>query len=154
MPRPPPSHRASLADPLLTCHSQQPASWAPPPATPAPAPPPAPPAGGLRVTRARGGHNMAAAPGLLFWLFVLGALRWVAGQPDLSPGRRFSDLKVCGDAECSSECGMAGRAAGSRVAVLAARVRVPQPAPGLGGSQARGARVGMLYSAVARLALP
>lgn len=97
---------------------------------------------------------MAAAPGLLFWLFVLGALRWVAGQPDLSPGRRFSDLKVCGDAECSSECGMAGRAAGSRVAVLAARVRVPQPAPGLGGSQARVARVGMLYSAVARLALP
>ncbi|XP_028614171.1 transport and Golgi organization protein 1 homolog isoform X1 [Grammomys surdaster] len=44
---------------------------------------------------------MAAAPGLLFWLFVLGALWWVPGQPDLSPGRRFSDLKVCGDAECS-----------------------------------------------------
>uniref|UniRef100_A0ABK0LA50 MIA SH3 domain ER export factor 3 n=1 Tax=Rattus norvegicus TaxID=10116 RepID=A0ABK0LA50_RAT len=44
---------------------------------------------------------MAAAPGLLFWLFLLGALWWVPGQPDLSPGRRFSDLKVCGDAECS-----------------------------------------------------
>ncbi|XP_052056029.1 transport and Golgi organization protein 1 homolog isoform X1 [Apodemus sylvaticus] len=44
---------------------------------------------------------MAAAPGLLFWLFELGALWWVPGQPDLSPGRRFSDLKVCGDAECS-----------------------------------------------------
>lgn len=128
-----PSRRASLAEPLLTCHSQQPASWAPPPAPPAPAPPPAPPAGGLRVTRARGGHNMAAAPGLLSCLFVLGALWWVPGQPDLSPERRFSDLKVCGDAECSSECGMAGRAAGSRVAAVAARVGVPQPAPGLGG---------------------
>ncbi|XP_021054166.1 transport and Golgi organization protein 1 homolog isoform X2 [Mus pahari] len=44
---------------------------------------------------------MAAAPGLLFWLFVLGALWWVPGQSDLSHGRRFSDLKVCGDAECS-----------------------------------------------------
>lgn len=132
-PRPPPSHRASLAEPLLTCHSQQPASWAPPPAPPAPAPPPTPPAGGLRVTRARGGHNMAAAPGLLFWLFVLGALWWVPGQSDLSHGRRFSDLKVCGDEECSSESGVAGRAAGSRVAAVAARVGVPQPAPGLGG---------------------
>ncbi|XP_034369470.2 transport and Golgi organization protein 1 homolog isoform X4 [Arvicanthis niloticus] len=101
MPRPPPSHRASLAESLLTCHSQQPASWAPPPAPPAPAPPPAPPAGGLSVTRARGGHNMAAAPGLLFWLFVVGALWSVPGQPDLSLGRRFSDFKVCGDEECS-----------------------------------------------------
>ncbi|EDL13091.1 melanoma inhibitory activity 3 [Mus musculus] len=44
---------------------------------------------------------MAAAPGLLFWLFVLGALWWVPGQSDLSHGRRFSDLKVCGDEECS-----------------------------------------------------
>nr|XP_042114697.1 transport and Golgi organization protein 1 homolog isoform X4 [Peromyscus maniculatus bairdii] len=44
---------------------------------------------------------MAAAPGLLLWLLLLGPLRWVPGQPDPSPGRRFSDLKVCADDECS-----------------------------------------------------
>ncbi|XP_059137145.1 transport and Golgi organization protein 1 homolog isoform X2 [Peromyscus eremicus] len=44
---------------------------------------------------------MAAAPGLLLWLLLLGPLWWVPGQPDPSPGRRFSDLKVCADEECS-----------------------------------------------------
>nr|XP_048295482.1 transport and Golgi organization protein 1 homolog isoform X4 [Myodes glareolus] len=44
---------------------------------------------------------MAAAPGLLPWLLLLGPLWWVPGQPDPSPGRRFSDLKVCADEECS-----------------------------------------------------
>lgn len=98
---------------------------------------------------------MAAAPGLLLWLLLLGPLWWVPGQQHSSPGRLFSDLKVCADEECSSECGVAGRAAGSRVAALAARVGVPQPAPGLGGgSQARGARAGMLFSAGAGVALP
>lgn len=139
-PRPPPSHFASRAEPLLTCRSQPPAARAPPPAPPAPAPPPAPPAGGLRVTRARGGHNMAAAPGLLLWLLLLGPLRWVPGQPDPSPGRRFSDLKVCADDECSSECGAAGREAGSRVAAMAERVGAPRLAPGLGGGGVSGPR--------------
>ncbi|XP_036058957.1 transport and Golgi organization protein 1 homolog isoform X1 [Onychomys torridus] len=44
---------------------------------------------------------MAAAPGLLLWLLLLGPLWWVPGQPDPSLGRRFSDFKVCGDKECS-----------------------------------------------------
>ncbi|XP_038204421.1 transport and Golgi organization protein 1 homolog isoform X1 [Arvicola amphibius] len=44
---------------------------------------------------------MAAAPVLLLWLLLLGPLWWVPGQPDPSPGRRFSDLKVCADDECS-----------------------------------------------------
>ncbi|KAL6037056.1 hypothetical protein STEG23_030171, partial [Scotinomys teguina] len=44
---------------------------------------------------------MAAAPGLLLWLLLLGPLWRVPGQPDPSPGRRFSDLKVCADEECS-----------------------------------------------------
>ncbi|XP_051004023.1 transport and Golgi organization protein 1 homolog [Acomys russatus] len=44
---------------------------------------------------------MAAAPGLLLWLLLLGSPRWVPGQPDASPGRRFSDFKVCADEECS-----------------------------------------------------
>lgn len=132
-PRPPPRHGAACSERLLTCRSPPPAARAPPPAPPAPAPPPAPPAGGLRVTRARGAHNMAAAPGLLLWLLLLGPLWWVPGQPDPSPGRRFSDLKVCADEECSSECGVAGREALSRVAATAERVGVPQLAPSLGG---------------------
>nr|XP_021513480.1 melanoma inhibitory activity protein 3 isoform X2 [Meriones unguiculatus] len=44
---------------------------------------------------------MAAAPGLLLWLLLLGPLWWVPGQSHASPGRLFSDLKLCGDKECS-----------------------------------------------------
>lgn len=132
-PRPPPRRSAACSEPVLTCRSPPPAARAPPPVPPAPAPPPAPPAGGLRVTRARGAHNMAAAPGLLLWLLLLGPLWWVPGQLDPSPGRRFSDLKVCADEECSSECGVAGREALSRVAATADWVGVPQLAPSLGG---------------------
>nr|XP_044997745.1 transport and Golgi organization protein 1 homolog isoform X1 [Jaculus jaculus] len=46
---------------------------------------------------------MAAAPGLLFWLLVLGP-RWRAsGQqdPGPDPDRRFSEHKLCADDECS-----------------------------------------------------
>ncbi|KAM4861462.1 transport and Golgi organization protein 1 homolog isoform 2-T2 [Thomomys bottae] len=43
----------------------------------------------------------AAAPGLLFWLLVYGPPWWTAGQLDPSPGRRFSDYKLCADGECS-----------------------------------------------------
>ncbi|XP_048214114.1 transport and Golgi organization protein 1 homolog isoform X1 [Perognathus longimembris pacificus] len=43
----------------------------------------------------------AAAPGLLFWLLVFGPPYWAAGQPDPSPGRRFSEYKLCADDECS-----------------------------------------------------
>ncbi|XP_077014043.1 transport and Golgi organization protein 1 homolog isoform X2 [Tamandua tetradactyla] len=44
---------------------------------------------------------MAAAPRLLLWLLVLGRLWRVWGQPDSSPGRRFSRHKLCADDECS-----------------------------------------------------
>ncbi|XP_008821975.1 transport and Golgi organization protein 1 homolog isoform X1 [Nannospalax galili] len=44
---------------------------------------------------------MAAAPGLLFWLLVLGSPWRVRGQSDPGPGRRFSELKVCADQDCS-----------------------------------------------------
>ncbi|XP_071456146.1 transport and Golgi organization protein 1 homolog isoform X1 [Marmota flaviventris] len=44
---------------------------------------------------------MAAAPGLLFWLFVLCPTWRVLGQPDPSTGRRFSKHKLCADEECS-----------------------------------------------------
>lgn len=47
---------------------------------------------------------MAAAPALLFWLLLLGPPRRVPGQPEQDPGRRFSQLKLCADEECSSEC--------------------------------------------------
>ncbi|XP_049723958.1 transport and Golgi organization protein 1 homolog isoform X2 [Elephas maximus indicus] len=44
---------------------------------------------------------MAAAPGLLFWLLLLGPPWWLPAQPNLSPGRRFSEHKLCADEECS-----------------------------------------------------
>ncbi|KAM5139592.1 transport and Golgi organization protein 1 homolog [Callospermophilus lateralis] len=44
---------------------------------------------------------MAAAPGLLFWLFVLCPTWRVLGQPDPSTGRRFWKHKLCADDECS-----------------------------------------------------
>ncbi|XP_043779689.1 transport and Golgi organization protein 1 homolog isoform X2 [Cervus elaphus] len=44
---------------------------------------------------------MAAAPGLLFWLLLLGPPWRVPGQPEQDPGRRFSQLKLCADEECS-----------------------------------------------------
>ncbi|KAM4814185.1 transport and Golgi organization protein 1 homolog isoform X2 [Urocitellus parryii] len=44
---------------------------------------------------------MAAAPGLLFWLFVLCPTWRVLGQPDPSTARRFSKHKLCADDECS-----------------------------------------------------
>uniref|UniRef100_UPI0040385068 transport and Golgi organization protein 1 homolog n=1 Tax=Callospermophilus lateralis TaxID=76772 RepID=UPI0040385068 len=44
---------------------------------------------------------MAAAPGLLFWLFVLCPTWRVLGQPDPSTGRRFWKHKLCADHECS-----------------------------------------------------
>ncbi|XP_057584048.1 transport and Golgi organization protein 1 homolog isoform X2 [Hippopotamus amphibius kiboko] len=44
---------------------------------------------------------MAAAPGLLFWLLLLGPPWRVSGQPDPDPGRRFSQHKLCADDECS-----------------------------------------------------
>ncbi|XP_069846367.1 transport and Golgi organization protein 1 homolog isoform X1 [Dipodomys merriami] len=43
----------------------------------------------------------AAAPGLLFWLLVYGPPWWAEGQLDPSPGRRFSEYKLCADDECS-----------------------------------------------------
>ncbi|KAM5126371.1 LOW QUALITY PROTEIN: transport and Golgi organization protein 1 homolog [Callospermophilus lateralis] len=44
---------------------------------------------------------MAAAPGLLFWLFVLCPTWRVLGQPDPSTGQRFWKHKLCADDECS-----------------------------------------------------
>ncbi|XP_065794446.1 transport and Golgi organization protein 1 homolog isoform X4 [Muntiacus reevesi] len=44
---------------------------------------------------------MAAAPGLLFWLLLLGPPWRVPGHPEQDPGRRFSQLKLCADEECS-----------------------------------------------------
>ncbi|XP_058389638.1 transport and Golgi organization protein 1 homolog isoform X4 [Diceros bicornis minor] len=44
---------------------------------------------------------MAAAPGLLLWLLLLGPPWRVPGQPDLDAGRRFSEHKLCADDECS-----------------------------------------------------
>ncbi|KAM5127103.1 transport and Golgi organization protein 1 homolog [Callospermophilus lateralis] len=44
---------------------------------------------------------MAAAPGLLFWLFVLCPTWRVLGQPDPSTGQRFWKHKFCADDECS-----------------------------------------------------
>ncbi|XP_077794035.1 transport and Golgi organization protein 1 homolog isoform X6 [Macaca mulatta] len=44
---------------------------------------------------------MAAAPGLLVWLLVLGLPWRVPGQLDPSTGRRFSEHKLCADDECS-----------------------------------------------------
>ncbi|KAM5150368.1 LOW QUALITY PROTEIN: transport and Golgi organization protein 1 homolog [Callospermophilus lateralis] len=44
---------------------------------------------------------MAAAPGLLFWLFVLCPTWRVLGQPDPSTCRRFWKHKFCADNECS-----------------------------------------------------
>ncbi|KAH0515178.1 Melanoma inhibitory activity protein 3 [Microtus ochrogaster] len=44
---------------------------------------------------------MAPAAGLLLCLLLLGSLWWFPGQRDPSPGRRFSDRKVCADKECS-----------------------------------------------------
>ncbi|XP_006894611.1 PREDICTED: melanoma inhibitory activity protein 3 [Elephantulus edwardii] len=43
---------------------------------------------------------MAAAPGLLFWLLLLGPPRRVPGQPDSSLSRRFSEHKLCAEEEC------------------------------------------------------
>ncbi|XP_074172429.1 transport and Golgi organization protein 1 homolog [Rhinolophus sinicus] len=44
---------------------------------------------------------MAAAPGLLFWLLLLGPPWRVAGQPGPDTNRRFSEYKLCADKECS-----------------------------------------------------
>ncbi|XP_076966766.1 transport and Golgi organization protein 1 homolog [Callospermophilus lateralis] len=44
---------------------------------------------------------MAAAPGLLFWLFVLCPTWRELGQPDPSTGQRFWKHKLCADNECS-----------------------------------------------------
>ncbi|XP_032322528.1 transport and Golgi organization protein 1 homolog isoform X1 [Camelus ferus] len=44
---------------------------------------------------------MAAAPGLLFWLLLLGPPWRLPGQPDPGAGRRFSQHKLCADDECS-----------------------------------------------------
>ncbi|XP_007986564.3 transport and Golgi organization protein 1 homolog isoform X2 [Chlorocebus sabaeus] len=44
---------------------------------------------------------MAAAPGLLVWLLVLGLPWRVPGQLDPSTGKRFSEHKLCADDECS-----------------------------------------------------
>ncbi|KAM5124846.1 transport and Golgi organization protein 1 homolog [Callospermophilus lateralis] len=44
---------------------------------------------------------MAAAPGLLFWLFVLCPTWRVLGQLDPSTGQRFWKHKFCADDECS-----------------------------------------------------
>ncbi|XP_037352266.1 transport and Golgi organization protein 1 homolog isoform X2 [Talpa occidentalis] len=44
---------------------------------------------------------MAAAPGLLLWLLLLGPPGRARGQQDPGPGRRFSEHKLCADPECS-----------------------------------------------------
>uniref|UniRef100_A0A8C3WTY3 Transport and Golgi organization protein 1 homolog n=1 Tax=Catagonus wagneri TaxID=51154 RepID=A0A8C3WTY3_9CETA len=44
---------------------------------------------------------MAAAPGLLCWLLLLGPPWPVPGQPQPGPGRRFAQNKVCADDGCS-----------------------------------------------------
>ncbi|CAK7307794.1 Transport and Golgi organization protein 1 homolog [Vulpes lagopus] len=44
---------------------------------------------------------MAAAPGLLLWLLLLGPPWRVRGQPRADAGRRFAEHKVCADEECS-----------------------------------------------------
>ena len=90
-------------------------------ASPARAPRPAPraPPAGARPAASsaspapRGDHNMAAAQGLLFWLLLLGPPWRVPGQPEQDPGRRFSQLKLCADEECSSECREGGGGAGA-----------------------------------------
>lgn len=66
--------------------------------------PPAPaPASSTASPAPRGDHNMAAAPGLLFWLLLLGPPWRVPGQPEPDTNRRFSEYKLCADNECSSE---------------------------------------------------
>ncbi|XP_045732789.2 transport and Golgi organization protein 1 homolog isoform X2 [Mirounga angustirostris] len=44
---------------------------------------------------------MAAAPGLLFWLLLLGPPWPVPGQPQADTSRRFAEHKLCADEECS-----------------------------------------------------
>ncbi|XP_044122722.1 transport and Golgi organization protein 1 homolog isoform X1 [Neovison vison] len=44
---------------------------------------------------------MAAAPGLLFWLLLLGPPWRVPGQPHADTSRRFAEHKLCADEECS-----------------------------------------------------
>ncbi|XP_039739571.1 transport and Golgi organization protein 1 homolog [Pteropus medius] len=44
---------------------------------------------------------MAAAPGLLFWLLLLGPPWRVPGHPEPDANRRFSEHKLCADDECS-----------------------------------------------------
>ncbi|XP_066236698.1 transport and Golgi organization protein 1 homolog isoform X2 [Saccopteryx leptura] len=44
---------------------------------------------------------MAAAPGLPFWLLLLGLPWWVPGQQEPDLDRRFSEHKLCADEECS-----------------------------------------------------
>ncbi|KAM7050084.1 transport and Golgi organization protein 1 homolog isoform 1-T1 [Molossus nigricans] len=44
---------------------------------------------------------MAAAPGLPFWLLLLGLPWRVPGQPGPDMSRRFSEHKLCADTECS-----------------------------------------------------
>ncbi|KAM5204876.1 transport and Golgi organization protein 1 homolog isoform 3-T3 [Hipposideros larvatus] len=44
---------------------------------------------------------MAAAPGLLLWLLLLGPPWRVRGQPEPDASRRFSELKLCADRQCS-----------------------------------------------------
>lgn len=46
---------------------------------------------------------MAAAPGLLLWLLLLGPPWRVPGKRSPAADRRFSEHKLCADDECSSE---------------------------------------------------
>ncbi|KAG8518164.1 LOW QUALITY PROTEIN: Transport and Golgi organization protein 1, partial [Galemys pyrenaicus] len=107
---------------------------------------PAPPAAASASPAPGGDHNMAAAPGLLLWLLLLGPPGRVRGQQDPGPGRRFSEHKLCADDECSSECpgGCAGAGA-----------RLPSALAGIGlGERAAGGAPSASLSLARRTALP
>lgn len=91
---------------------------------------------------------MAAAPGLLVWLLVLGLPWRVPGQLDPSTGKRFSEHKLCADDECSSECAGGRPAPGSprrrRLAVRGPEFRSPAGRPGGRRRDGRNAGMGAL----------
>lgn len=109
----------------------RPARRAPPSAPPAGARPASPPPPCRRLPR--GDHNMAAAPGLLFWLLLLGPLWRVPGQPHADTSRRFAEHKLCADEECSSEWQEGGGGGAARGRELGS----PASGPGAQAGRAR-----------------
>lgn len=98
---------------------------------------------------------MAAAPGLLFWLLLLGPPWRVRGHPEPDTNRRFSELKLCADEQCSSECPRAAAAPGLRGAGAWQPARRPgalQAGAGVSPGSLRGAL--RLCGRPGQLALP